>query len=143
VSEQEEKEKAKGAVGFSTALSGYFRQRPMEAIVLLHDIVNDLVDTVNSAEDLRRDLGYFVGQLKILTYLIWTYDHLHIVHKMVADPDTHEDIIEAIARSAKAYHLLHSGEPIAIVDVAYLIDNATSNLFKVIATIVNEANKAS
>ena len=141
--EQEEKEKVDRAVGFSTALSGYFRQRPIEAIVFLHDIVDGLADTIKGSEDLRRDLGYFIGQLEILSYVLWTYDHLNVVQKMVADPDTHEDIIGAIMRSAKAYYMLHSGEPIAISDVAYLIDKATSSLYKVIASLIIEAGKAS
>ena len=140
---QEEKEKAERAVAFYEALSGYFRTRPMETVIFLHDAVEGLADTIKSKEDLMRDLGYFVGQLHALTYTIWAFDHLHIVQNMVADPDTHNDIMEAIMKTAKAYYLLHSGEPIAIADVAYLIDNATSKIYKIIATIIDKANEAS
>lgn len=143
MSGQEEKEKAKRAVSFYEALSGYFRERPMEAVIFLHDAVEGLAEIIKSKEDLRRDLGYFIGQLHVLTYIIWVFDHLHIVEKMVADPDTHNDIMEAIMKTARAYYLLHSGEPIAIADVAYLIDNATSKIYKVVATIIDKANKAS
>jgi hypothetical protein len=143
MSEEEEKEKAERAIAFYEALSGYFRTRPMEAVIFLHDAVEGLADTIKSKEDLMRDLGYFIGQLHVLTYIIWAFDHLHIIQNMVADPDTHNDIMEAIMKTARAYYLLHSGEPIAIADVAYLIDNATSKIYKVVATIIDKANEAS
>ena len=143
MSGQEEKEKAERAIAFYEALSGYFRERPLEAITFLHDAVEGLADIIKEKEDLRKDLGYFVGQLYILTYVIWTFDHLHIVEKMMSYPDTRNDIMEAVMKSAKAYYLLHSGEPIAISSVAYLIDNAVSKLYKLIAIIIDKANEAS
>ena len=143
MSGQEEKEEADRAVSFYEALSGYFRTRPIETIIFLHDAVEGLADTIKSKEDLRRDLGYFIGRLQVLTRVIWIQDHLHIVQEMVADPDTHNDIIKAIMNTAKAYYLLHSGEPIAIADVAHLIDNATLSLFRIISTIIDKANEAS
>jgi hypothetical protein len=141
--DQEDKVRKDRAVKFYEALSGYFRVRPIETVIFLHDAVEGLADTIKSKEDLMRDLGYFIGKLQILTYVLWSQDHLHVIHNMVADPNTHEDIMEAIMRTVKAYYLLHSGEPIAIVDIAYLIENATSSLLKVIATVVDKANEAS
>jgi len=141
--DQEDKEKVDKAIKFFEALSGYFRTRPIETVIFLHDAVEGLADTIKSKEDLMRDLGYFVGRLQALTHIIWTHDHLRIVHKMVADPDTHDYIMDAIMRTTKAYYLLHSGEPIAIADIAYLIENATSNLLNVIASIIDKANEAS
>jgi hypothetical protein len=138
--DQEEKERTERALKFYEALSGYFKLKPVETVILLHDIVNGLADTINGSEDLRRDLGYFAGQLKVLTQVLWINDHLSVIQKMVANPGTHENIIEAITRSAKAYYMLHSGEPIAIVDVAHLIESAASHLFKVIGDITNIAN---
>ena len=143
MSEEEDREKVERAVAFYEALSGYFRTRPIETIIFLHDAVDGLADTIKSKEDLRRDLGYFIGRLQVLTRVIWIQDHLHIVQEMVADPDTHNDIIKAIMNTAKAYYLLHSGEPIAIADVAHLIDNATLSLFRIISTIIDKANEAS
>jgi len=143
VSGQEEKEKAERAIAFYEALSGYFKTRPLEATTFLHDAVEGLAYMINEKEDLKRDLGYLIGQLHVLTYIIWVFDHLHIIEKMVADPDTHNDIMEAIMKTARAYYLLHSGEPIAIADVAHLIDNATSSLFGIITTIIDKANEAS
>jgi len=143
MSGQEEKEKVERAIAFYEALSGYFRTRPIETVIFLHDTVEGLADTIKSKEDLMRDLGYFVGKLQALTHIIWAHDHLHIVQNMVADPDTHDYIMDAIMKTAKAYYLLHSGEPIAIVDIAYLIENATSKIYKLIATIIDKANEAS
>jgi hypothetical protein len=143
MSEEEGREKMDRAIAFYEALSGYFRERPLEAITFLHDIVEGLAYMIKEKEDLRKDLGYFVGQLYILTYVIWTFDHLRVVEKMMTYPDTRNDIMEAVMKSAKAYYLLHSGEPIAIADVAYLIDNATSKIYKIIATIIDKANEAS
>ena len=143
MSEEEGREKMERAIAFYEALSGYFRERPLEAITFLHDIVEGLADIIKEKEDLRKDLGYFIGQLYILTYVIWTFDHLRVVEKMMSYPDTRNDIMEAIMKTARAYYLLHSGEPIAIADVAYLIDNATSKIYKVVATIINKANEAS
>ena len=141
--DQEEKEKAERAINFTMALSGYFKTRPIETVIFLHDAVEGLADTIKSKEDLMRDLGYFVGKLQALTDVLWTHSHLHVIHNMVADPNTHDYIMDTIMRSAKAYYLLHSGEPIAIVDIAYLIENATSSLLKVITTIIDKANEAS
>ena len=62
---------------------------------------------------------------------------------MVADPNTHNDIMEAIMKTARAYYLLHSGEPITISNVANLIDGAVSRLYRLLATIINKANEAS
>jgi len=143
MSEEEGREKMERAIAFYEALSGYFRERPLEAITFLHDIVEGLADIIKEKEDLRKDLGYFVGQLYILTYVIWTFDHLRVVEKMMSYPDTRNDIMEAVMKSAKAYYLLHSGEPIAISSVAYLIDNAVSKLYKLIATLIDKANEAS
>jgi hypothetical protein len=143
MSEEKEKEEVDRAVSFYEALSGYFRTRPIETVIFLHDAVDGLTDTIRSKEDLMRDLGYFIGRLQVLTRVIWIQDHLRIVQNMVADPDTHDDIIKAIMNTAKAYYLLHSGEPIAIADVAHLIDNATLSLFRIITTIIDKANEAS
>jgi hypothetical protein len=143
MSEEDEKEKMNRAIAFYEAISGYFRERPLEAISFLHDIVEGLADMIKEKEDLRKDLGYFVGQLYILTYVIWTFDHLGIVEKLMSYPSTRNDIMEAVMKSAKAYYLLHSGEPIAISNIAYLIDNATSKLYKIIATIIDKANGTS
>ena len=143
MSGQEEKEEVGRAVDFMTALSGYFRTRPIETVIFLHDAVDGLTDTIKSREDLRRDLDYFIGQLQVLTRIIWVQDHLRIVQKMVADQNTHNDIMDAIMKTAKAYYLLHSGEPIAIADIAFLIENATSSLFRIITTIIDKANEAS
>ena len=140
--DQQEKERTERALKFYEALSGYFRVRPIEASIFLHDVVEGLADVINSNEKLKEDLGYFIGQLKVAAHILWANDHLSAVQKKISDPDLHEDIMEAVYRTARAYYLLVSGEPIAIVDIAYLIDNATSRLYKVIASLVNDANKA-
>jgi len=139
----EDKARTDRAVRFFDALTDYYRLRPTLILALIHDIANDLVDTINAKEDLRRDLGYLIGQLHVLAYIIWVFDHLHIIEKMVANPDTHNDIMEAIMKTARAYYLLYSGEPITISNVANLIDGAVSRLYKLIATIINKANEAS
>jgi len=46
-------------------------------------------------------------------------------------------------KTARAYYLLHSGEPTTITNVANLIDSAVSRLYKLLATIINKANEAS
>jgi hypothetical protein len=143
MSEEKEKEEVDRAIAFYEALSGYFKTRPLEATTFLHDAVEGLAYMINEKEDLKRDLGYLIGQLHVLTYIIWVFDHLHIIEKMVADPDTHNDIMEAIMKTARAYYLLHSGEPITITNVANLIDSAVSRLYKLLATIINKANEAS
>jgi hypothetical protein len=143
VSGQEKKEEVDRAINFTMALSGYFITRPIETVIFLHDTVEGLADTIKSKEDLMRDLGYFIGKLQALTHIIWAHDHLHIVQNMVADPNTHDYIMDAIMKTARAYYLLHSGEPIAISNIAYLIENATSSLLKLISTIIDKANEAS
>jgi hypothetical protein len=143
MSEEKEKEEVDRAIAFYEALSGYFKTRPLEATTFLHDAVEGLAYMIKEKEDLRRDLGYLIGQLHVLTYIIWVFDHLHIIEKMVADPDTHNDVMEAIMKTARAYYLLHSGEPITITNVANLIDSAVSKLYKLLATIINKANEAS
>ena len=143
MSEEEGREKMERAIAFYEALSGYFKTRPLEATTFLHDAVEGLAYTIKEKEDLRRDLGYLIGQLHVLAYIIWVFDHLHIIEKMVANPDTHNDIMEAIMKTARAYYLLYSGEPITISNVANLIDGAVSRLYKLIATIINKANEAS
>jgi len=142
VGDQEDKVRKDRALKFYEALSGYFRVRPLEASIFLHNAVEGLADVINSNDKLKEDLGYFIGQLKVAAHILWANDHLSVVQKKISDPDLHEDIMDAIYHTTRAYYLLLSGEPIAITNIAYLIDNATSRLYKVIASLVNDANKA-
>jgi len=140
VSGQEEKEKAERAVRLLDALTDYFRLRPTLILALIHDIANDLVSTVNAKEDLKKELGYYVGQFKIMSDMLWYHDKLNIIQKAIAGFYTLEDLTEAITQSAKAYYMLHSDEPIAISDVANLIEDASTNLYRFLEDVLFDAD---
>jgi hypothetical protein len=136
----EDKVRTDRAVRLLDALSDYFRLRPTLILALIHDIANDLVDTINAKEDLKKELGYYVGQFKIMSNTLWYHDKLNIVQKAVANPQYLEDLIEAVIQSARAYSMLHSDEPISISDVANLIDDASTGLYRFLENVLLDAD---
>jgi hypothetical protein len=136
----EDKVRTDRAVRLLDALTDYFRLRPTLILALIHDIANDLVDTINDKEDLKKELGYFVGQFKIMSDTLWYHDRLNIIQKAIANSQTLEDLTEAIIQSARAYYMLHSDEPIAISDVANLIDNASTRLYRFLEDVLFDAD---
>ncbi len=126
----EDKVRTDRALRFLDALTDYYRLRPTLILALIHDIANDLVDTINAKEDLKKELGYYVGQFKIMANMLWYHDKLNVIQKAIANPQYLEDLIEAIIQSARAYSMLHSDEPITLSDVANLIDDASTNLYR-------------
>jgi hypothetical protein len=126
----EDKERKDRAVRLLDALTDYYRLRPSLVLALIHDIANDLVDTINAKEDFKKELGYYVGQFKIMSDMLWYHDRLNVIQKAIANPQYLEDLIEAIIQSARAYSMLHSDEPITLSDVANLIEDASTSLYR-------------
>ena len=141
--DQEDKVRKDRALRFLDALTDYYRLRPKLVLGLIHDIANDLVDTVNAKEDLKKELGYFVGQFKILANMLWYHDNLNIVQKAIANSQTLEDIIEAIILSAQAYIMLHGNEPANVSYLANLLDDASASLYRFIENILLDADSKS
>jgi len=141
--DQEDKVRKDRALRFLDALTDYYRLRPTLILSLIHDIANDLVDTIEAKEDLKRDLGLFVGEFKILANMLWYHDKLNIIQKAIANSQTLEDLTEAIIQSARACSMLHSDEPIAISDVANLIDNASTSLYRFLENVLLDADSKS
>ena len=134
--DQEDKVRKDRALRFFDALTDYYRLRPKLVLGLIHDIANDLVDTVNAKEDLKKELGFFVGEFKILANMLWYHDNLNVVQRAVTNPQTLEDIIEAIILSTQAYIMLHSNEPTNISYLANLLDDASASLYRFLENIL-------
>jgi len=132
----EDKARMDRAVRLLDALTDYFRLRPTLILALIHDIANDLVDTINGKEDFKKELGYYVGQFKIMSDTLWYHDRLKVIQKAIAGSFTLEELTEAIIQSAKAYYMLHSDEPITLSDVANLIEDASTNLYRFLENVL-------
>jgi len=143
MAEQEDKVRRDRALRFFDALTDYYRLRPKLVLGLIHDISNDLVDTVNAKEDLKKELGFFVGEFKILANMLWYHDNLNIIQKAIANSQTLEDITEAIILSAQALITLHRNEPVNISYLANLIDDASSSLYRFLENILIDADNRS
>jgi len=108
VSQTEEKQEDRNverALSFLRGLSSYFEENPHRVIDLLHELAEDLMETVGYT-----DLGIAIGQVRALTQLLWATDSRRVVQRAVSDPEGLADIIEALTQLATAYNLLKNNK---------------------------------
>jgi signal-transduction protein with cAMP-binding, CBS, and nucleotidyltransferase domain len=137
--QSEENVKVERATRLFEALFTFFKQDPKGVIGLVHEIADGIVDTIIENEELRKELGYSAGQLKVLAHLFWYHDDKNVVQRAIADSENLEDIMDAISQLAKAYSMLKDGGT-TTEEIKKLIDSGTSALYKVIEFIMSTAD---
>jgi hypothetical protein len=139
VSQTEEKVNVEKATSFFEAFSGYFKQNPRTAIAIIRQLAEDIIETVNDNDGFRKDLGYYVGQLKAVSSLIWYHDENELVQQKVTEPEAFEDILGAMIQLARASVMLRDTEP-RLGEIGNLIDDATTSLYKIIDSLISEGD---
>jgi uroporphyrinogen-III decarboxylase len=143
VSQTEEKEEnvdVERAVKFFQALTDFSMLNPVPVTELLYDVVNALDDMIIVKDELGKRLGHHVGELMALTRLIWNHHTSEALQQMLAEPEVLSDLMDTIARLAKAYHMIRSNENAPLEDVKNLIDNATSTLYRIADYIISSCD---
>jgi hypothetical protein len=142
VSEQEEgKEEnvdVERATSFFRALYNYFKQNPKSITVVLRDISENLIDTIIENGELRKDLGFTAGQLKVVSDLFWYHDDEEIIQQTLINSPNLEDIMNSIAQLATAYTILESNTEIIPGDIENLIKDSASTLYRIIEYIITD-----
>jgi len=126
------------AVSFFKALYNYFRQNPNGLTVLLHNISENLIDTVIENEEFRKELGFTTGQLKVVSDLFWYHDDEEDIQYALSSSPNLEDTLSAIASLAWAYNRLKSSTEVIPGDVEDLIREAASTLYRIIEYIIKD-----
>jgi len=137
VSQAEEKEEnvdVERAVKFFQALSDFSKQNPGAITELLYDVVNALDDVIIVKDELGKELGHRAGELKALMRLIWNHHKFEAVQQMLAETEVLSDLMDTIAKLAKAYYIINENAPLE--GVKNLIDDATSTLYRVVDYII-------
>ena len=141
VSQAEEKEEnvdVERAVKFFQALSDFSKQNPGAITELLYDVVNALDDVIIVKDELGKELGHRAGELKALMRLIWNHHKFEAVQQMLAETEVLSDLMDTIAKLAKAYYMIRSNENAPLEDVKNLIDDATSTLYRIVDYIISD-----
>ena len=136
---QEENVDTEKAVNLFGALSTFFKLDPKGVIGLIHEASEDIVDRVTGSEDLKKELGFSAGQLKLLSHFFWYFDDKNVVQQAIANPENLEDVMDAVTELAEAYKMLNS-DGAKISDIESLISRAVANLSKVIEYIIGTAD---
>jgi hypothetical protein len=142
VSQTEEKEEnvdVERAVRFFQALSDFSKQNPGPITELLYDVVNALDDMIIVKDELGKELGHQAGELKALMRLIWNHHKSEAIQQMLAETEVLSDLMDTIAKLAKAYYMIRSNENAPLEDVENLIDGATSTLYRIVDYIMYSA----
>ena len=128
--EKQEDRNVERALNFLRGLSSYFEENPHRVIDLLHELAEDLMETVGYT-----DLGVAIGQVRALAHLLWATDRERVVQRAVSDPEGLANIIEALIQLSAAYNLLKNkkAEDSYIKD---LIDKAVEALKDVLRGII-------
>jgi len=126
------------ATSFFKALYSYFRQNPNGLTVLLHNISENLIDTVIENEEFRKELGFTTGQLKVASDLFWYHDDEEDIQYALSSSPNLEDTLSAIAKLAWAYSRLKSSTEVIPADVEDLIREAASTLYRIIEYIIKD-----
>jgi len=126
------------AVGFFRALHHYFRANPKAMTSVLHTLSENLIDTITVSEDLKKHLGYAVGQLKVLANLIWYHDDEEVIQHLITNSPILEDIMNAITRLAWAYSKLENDKGVILGEVENLIEDAANTLYRIVEYIVTD-----
>jgi len=137
VSQAEEKEEnvdVERAVKFFQALSDFSKQNPGPITELLYDVVNALGDVIIVKDELGKELGHRAGELRALMRLIWNHHKFEAVQQMLAETGVLSDLMDIIAKLAKAYYIINENAPLE--GVKNLIDDATSTLYRVVDYII-------
>ena len=140
MSQTEEKEEnidVERAVKFFQALSDFSKQSPGPITELLYDVVNALDDMIIVKDELGKELGHQAGELKALMRLIWNHHKSEAVQQMLAETEVLSDLMDAIAKLAKAYYIINENAPLE--GVKNLIDDATSTLYRIVDYIMYSA----
>jgi hypothetical protein len=114
------------AVGFFRALYNYFKANPKTMTSLIHNVSENLIDAIAVNGDLRKDLGFVAGQLRVVSSLIWDHDDKEVVQIALTNSPNLEEVMGAIAELARAYNRLKSSESVIIGEIENLIENAAS-----------------
>ena len=137
VSQAEEKEEnvdVERAVKFFQALSDFSKQNPGPITELLYDVVNALDDMIIVKDELVKELGHRAGELKALMRLIWNHHKSEAIQQMLAETEVLSDLMDTIAKLAKAYYIINENAPLE--GVKNLIDDATSTLYRIVDYIM-------
>ncbi len=137
VSQTEEKEEnvdVERAVKFFQALSDFSKQNPGPITELLYDVANALDDIIIAKDELEKELGHRAGELKALVRLIWNHHKFEAVQQMLAETEVLSDLMDIIAKLAKAYYIINENAPLE--GAKNLIDDATSTLYRVVDYII-------
>jgi len=133
---REENIDVESAVSFFKALYNYFRQNPNGLTVLLHNISENLIDTVIENEEFRKELGFTTGQLKVVSDLFWYHDDEEDIQYALSSSPNLEDVLSAIAKLAWAYSRLKSSTEVIPGDIENLIREGASTLYRIIEYII-------
>ena len=140
VSQTEEKEEnvdVERAVKFFQALSDFSKQNPGPITELLYDVVSALDDVIIAKDELGKELGHHAGELKALMRFIWNHHKIEAVQQMLAETEVLSDLMDTIAKLAKAYYIINENAPLE--GVKNLIDEATSALYRIVDYIMYSA----
>lgn len=129
----------KRATRLFEALSDYFRQNPKEVSDLMHEIVNSLINEIINNVEYKKELGYPAGKLEILSNLIWYHDKEDVIQKKLTEPDTLEDVLNAISKLAEAFSFLKSGRSTAEA-IEDLINDAVLILYKIVESTISNTS---
>jgi hypothetical protein len=135
--EKEENVNTERAVEFFGALFDYFKENPKTATGLLHILADDVINTIIGNEELRKELGFQAGRLEITSSFIWYHDDSDAIQEKLANPDTLNDVMDAIAKLARAYSKLKGGETVSLQYIQDLIKGAASNLYEILVSIIS------
>jgi hypothetical protein len=142
MSEQEESVEeninVEGAVSFFKALYEYFRQNPKTVATILHIISGNLIDTIVLDGQLRKELGFAAGQLRVVSDLIWNYDDDETIQHLISHSPNLEQLMAAITELAEAYNRLRSDTNTTPGGIEDLIKNAAATLYSIIAYAITD-----
>jgi len=142
MSEQEESVEeninVEGAVSFFKALYEYFRQNPKAMTGVLHTLSENLIDTIVLDGELRKELGFAAGQLRVVSDLIWNYDDDETIQHLISHSPNLEQLMAAITELAEAYNRLRSDTKTTPGGIEDLIKNAATTLYSIIAHAITD-----
>jgi hypothetical protein len=137
---KEEEIDVERAVSFFRALQEYFKQNPNTLTSVLHSISENLIDAINTNGELRKDIGFAVGQLEVVVDLLWSHDDKEIIqHALTSSPNL-EDIMDVIARLAFTYNRLMSSTEIIPGEIEGIVKDTTTTLYRIIEYIISDAD---
>jgi hypothetical protein len=144
MSEQEEKKEEgidiERAASFFGALQEYFKRNPKGLTNVLHNVAENLIDTINGNEELKKLIGYSVGQLEVVVSLLWNNDDAEVVQQMLVSSPYLEDTIDTIALLASAYNKLVSNTDIIPGEIEGIINDCAQRLYKIIERIITDVD---